>query len=93
MGGKIPGIRVDGMNVLAVRQAMTMLKDYAPIGGCRAALGKHRMGWRTGWRTGWHSVWRAGWHTGWHTGWLVYGLANWLANWLADLLAGRLCRL
>ena len=27
MGGKIPGIRVDGMNVLAVRQAMTMLKD------------------------------------------------------------------
>jgi pyruvate dehydrogenase E1 component alpha subunit len=27
MGGKIPGIRVDGMDVLAVRQGMTMLKD------------------------------------------------------------------
>ncbi len=27
MGGNIPDIRVDGMNVLAVRQAMTMLKD------------------------------------------------------------------
>jgi pyruvate dehydrogenase E1 component alpha subunit len=27
MGGKIPGIRVDGMNLLAVRQAMTLLKD------------------------------------------------------------------
>ena len=27
MGGKIPGIRVDGMNVLALRQAMTIVKD------------------------------------------------------------------
>ena len=27
MGGKIPGIRVGGMNVLAVRQAMTVVKD------------------------------------------------------------------
>lgn len=32
MGGKIPGIRVDGMNILAVRQAMTMVKDYMSSG-------------------------------------------------------------
>lgn len=32
MGGKIPGIRVDGMNVLAVRQAMAMVKDRLSSG-------------------------------------------------------------
>lgn len=38
MGNRIPGIRMDGMNVVAVREGMNFVKDYVSSGTCSAEI-------------------------------------------------------